>query len=191
MRISPYPLVMLIAVLAIAVGCRDDTSDGDSDAPMDTGSAATSNQTSDTGTPDDTDSIADTAIQEDTAEEDTSEPDTAEPDTAQPDLGLPEGCTWPGVAEPDDLATPELYTPRWAFEPWISKDISDGPDTYAFVDGFIDRDIPVGAVVLDSPWETQYNTFIPNEERYPDFDQMIVDMHARDVKVVLWITQMI
>ena len=32
---------------------------------------------------------------------------------------------------------PALHTPRWAFEPWISKDISTRDDTYAFVDGFI------------------------------------------------------
>ena len=51
------------------------------------------------------------------------------------------------------------FTPRWAFLPWISKDISDTADTYDFVDGFKKRDIPVGTVVLDSPWETNYNSF--------------------------------
>ncbi len=83
------------------------------------------------------------------------------------------------------------FTPRWAYRPWISKDISTGPDTFDFVGGFEARDIPVGAVVLDSPWETQYNTFVPNEARYPDFDAMVVNLHARDVKTVLWITQMV
>ncbi len=84
-----------------------------------------------------------------------------------------------------------VYTPAWAFEPWISKDISDGPDTYAFVEGFMSRDIPVGAVVLDSPWETNYNTFIPNPNRYPDFDVMVGDLKAQGVRTVLWITQMV
>ena len=42
-----------------------------------------------------------------------------------------------------------------------------------FVDGFKSRDIPVGVVVLDSPWETNYNTFVVNEDRYPDFEGMI------------------
>ena len=93
--------------------------------------------------------------------------------------------------EPENIPVPAIHTPRWAFEPWISKDISDGPDTYAFVDGFMERDIPVGVVVLDSPWETHYNTFIPNPDRYPDFEQMVADLRARGVRVVLWITQMI
>ena len=95
------------------------------------------------------------------------------------------------VEPEEEIAAPPIYTPRWAFEPWISKDISDGPDTYAFVQGFKDRDIPVGVVVIDSPWETHYNTFIPNEARYPQFEKMIADMHAQDVRVVLWVTQMV
>ena len=101
------------------------------------------------------------------------------PVSALPDAGPP----------PPEL--PRKYTPRWAFEPWISKDISDGPDTYAFVKGFKDRDIPVGAVVLDSPWETNYNTFTPNPKRYPDFAKMVADLHAQDVRTVLWVTQMV
>lgn len=90
----------------------------------------------------------------------------------------------------DDAAPPPVFTPRWAFRPWISKDISDGPDTYAFVEGFLERDIPVAVVVLDSPWETNYNTFEPNPERYPDFDRMVADLRVQGVRTVLWTTQM-
>jgi alpha-glucosidase (family GH31 glycosyl hydrolase) len=94
-------------------------------------------------------------------------------------------------SEPEPIPAPPRHTPRWAFEPWISKDISDGPDTYAFVKGFQDRDIPVGAVVLDSPWETHYNTFVPNPSRYPDFNEMVADMHGQGVRVVVWTTQFV
>lgn len=83
------------------------------------------------------------------------------------------------------------YTPRWAFEPWISKDISTGADTWAFVDGFRERDIPVGVVVLDSPWATHYNTFVPNPTRYPEFGKMVSDLRERGVRTVLWTTQMV
>ncbi len=92
----------------------------------------------------------------------------------------------PDVEPP--LESPKLHTPRWAFEPWISKDISDAADTYAFVAGFKERQIPVGAVVLDSPWETNYNSLVPNPNRYPGFGQMVADMHAQSVRVVLWTT---
>lgn len=97
----------------------------------------------------------------------------------------------PCVRTPDELPAVVPHTARWAFEPWISKDISDGPDTYAFVKGFRDRDIPIGAVVLDSPWETHYNTFIPNPTRYPDFNKMVADLHADDIRIVLWITNFV
>lgn len=97
----------------------------------------------------------------------------------------------PCVYTPQDIPAPKIHTPRWAFEPWISKDISNAEDTYDFVNGFRDRGIPVGVVVIDSPWETNYNTFIPNPRRYPGFDKMISDMHARGVRVVTWVTQMI
>lgn len=91
----------------------------------------------------------------------------------------------------DDVPEPPIHTPRWAFEPWISKDISDGADTRAFVQGFLDRDIPVGAVVLDSPWETHYNTFVPNPDRYPAFEDMVSELHDKGVRVVLWMTQFV
>lgn len=97
-----------------------------------------------------------------------------------------ERCT--DIAKEEPLPPPGTAIPRWVFEPWVSKDISDRADTYAFVDGFRERGIPVGAVVLDSPWETHYNTFTPNPSRYGDFPALVKDMHDRNVKVVLWIT---
>lgn len=114
------------------------------------------------------------------------------PDGGTPDSGTPDAsaCTFDAGAIPP-IPDPKRYTPRWAFEPWISKDISTGADTYDFVKGFQDRDIPVGAVVLDSPWETYYNSLIPNPARYPEFEKMVSDMHAKGVRVVLWTTQMI
>ncbi len=93
-----------------------------------------------------------------------------------------------------DLDTPPPVVPhtaRWAFDPWISKDISDRADTYAYVDGFRDRGIPVGTVVLDSPWETHYNTFVPNPARYGDLTSLVADMHSRGVRVVLWMTSLV
>ncbi|MGE0785492.1 MAG: TIM-barrel domain-containing protein [Sandaracinaceae bacterium] len=101
----------------------------------------------------------------------------------------PPACDFdPGA--PEDIPEPEVYTPRWAFEPWISKDISDRDDSYAFVDGFMSRDIPVGVLVLDSPWDVNYTTFQPNPDRYPEFGAMVSDMHDRGVRVVMWVTQM-
>ena len=98
----------------------------------------------------------------------------------------------PATSVPDAGPAPfPRHTPRWAFEPWISKDLSTAADTYDFVDGFRTRDIPVGVVVLDSPWETNYNTFVPNPSRYPEFPTLVADMRSRGVRVVLWTTPMV
>lgn len=113
---------------------------------------------------------------------------TPEPEQKPEDSGLDPSCT---RSDRDELAAPRRHTAKWAFEPWISKDISNRDDTYAFVDGFRSRGIPVGAVVLDSPWETSYNTFVPNETRYRDLPGMIRDMHDRGVRVVLWMTPLV
>ncbi len=153
--------VLLVLVVTGLVGCSDDGGERRPDAGADGGVDASVDVGSDVG----------------------------------PDVGL-DGGTDGGVSncdiEPEGpIADPQIHTPRWAFEPWISKDISDRDDTYDFVNGFIDRDIPVGVVVLDSPWETNYHTFVPNPDRYPDFEQMVTDFAADDVRVVLWVTQMV
>jgi alpha-glucosidase (family GH31 glycosyl hydrolase) len=103
--------------------------------------------------------------------------------------GIPAECQFRTAA--DDLPPPRIDTPRWAFRPWISKDISDDADTRAFVQGFEERGIPVGAVVFDSPWATHYNSMVVNPERYPRFDQLIDELHAKDIRVVMWMTQMV
>ncbi len=108
--------------------------------------------------------------------------------SAPPDDGS--ACTSDVLPEPA-LPVRAPHTPRWMFEPWISKDISTTDDTYAFVQGFRDRDIPVGVVVLDSPWETQYHTFVPSPTRYHDFERLVRDLHTQNVRIVLWMTQMV
>ena len=99
----------------------------------------------------------------------------------------PDACAYTDEPIPE----PAIHTPRWAFEPWISKDISTADDTRDFVGGFQSRDIPVGVVVLDSPWETQYNTFVPSPSRYPGFPELVSELGAGGVRVVLWVTQMV
>jgi alpha-glucosidase (family GH31 glycosyl hydrolase) len=111
---------------------------------------------------------------------------TSRPTTPQ-DGGTPSACTF-DAGPPEDVPSPAIHTPAWAFEPWISKDISNDADTRDFVEGFRQRDIPVGVVVLDSPWATNYNTFVPNPSRYPAFEKLVSDMHAKAVRVVLWTT---
>jgi hypothetical protein len=49
----------------------------------------------------------------------------------------------------------------------------------------------VGAIDIDSGWATGFNTFAPRPDLYPDFPGFVTQVHARGVRVILWMTSMI
>jgi len=71
-------------------------------------------------------------------------------------------------------------------EPWVWEDESTQESALALVDGYLERDIPVGAVIIDSPWATGYSTFEWDTTMYPDPQAMIDEMHSKGVKVFMW-----
>lgn len=79
--------------------------------------------------------------------------------------------------------------PAWAYEPWVWE---DNGNTRAAIEGVVkgyrDRSIPVGAVIIDSPWETHLNTLQWDTSRYPEPQKMIQNFHQQGVRVLLWIT---
>lgn len=81
--------------------------------------------------------------------------------------------------------------PEWAFHHWVWENESTQDSAIALVDGYLDRGIPVGAIIIDSPWETSYNNFEFDTARFPDPQGMIDYFHSRDVRVFLWITSAI
>ena len=91
------------------------------------------------------------------------------------------------AASPPPGTTPPL-TPRWAFEPWAWEDNTNTrQSTESLIAGYLSRQIPVGAVIIDSPWETAYNTLAWDTTRYPSPQAMIAGFHAQGVKVVMWL----
>jgi alpha-D-xyloside xylohydrolase len=96
---------------------------------------------------------------------------------ARDDLVLDE----PGTARPP-------LTPRWAYEPWVWEDEENDSDAVVgLVDTYRQRDIPVGVVVVDSPWATNYNTFEVSDE-FGNPERLISRLRDRDVRVVFWAT---
>ncbi|HOY63105.1 MAG: Alpha-xylosidase [bacterium ADurb.Bin236] len=82
-------------------------------------------------------------------------------------------------------------SPAWVFDHWVwEDDVNTEAAVWEMVDGYESRGIPVGAVVIDSPWSTEYNNFIWNTKAYPDPQGMIDRLHARGIKVILWATSM-
>lgn len=110
--------------------------------------------------------------------------------TLAPETETEDSECFPGPHEEEPEAP--MHTPRWAFEPWLSKDYSSADDTKAFVKASLDHGIPIGAVVLDSPWESDYNTFLfdSNPGRYPDAENFIRELGDKGVRVVVWMTQL-
>jgi alpha-glucosidase (family GH31 glycosyl hydrolase) len=96
---------------------------------------------------------------------------------------------FPGV--PPDTSRQAL-TPSWAFEVWMwEDDVNTAAAVWDMVNGCAKYDLPLRAVIIDSPWATAYNNFTWDEVRYPKPQQMIDDLHARGIKVVLWMTDFI
>lgn len=80
-------------------------------------------------------------------------------------------------------------TPAWAFEHIAWEDsINTTEGAKALVEGYLQREIPVGAVIIDSPWSTTYNDFNWDTQRYSDPKEMIHYFKSKDVKVLLWLT---
>ncbi|HEY1602716.1 MAG TPA: TIM-barrel domain-containing protein [Pirellulales bacterium] len=82
--------------------------------------------------------------------------------------------------------------PPWSMKPWLwEDDVNTTAAVWDLVDGCRDHDLPLGAVLIDSPWATRYNNFRFDEARYPDPRGMIDALHKRDVRLVLWMTNVI
>mmetsp|Transcript_10377 Transcript_10377/g.928 ORF Transcript_10377/g.928 Transcript_10377/m.928 type:complete len:107 (-) Transcript_10377:148-468(-) len=59
------------------------------------------------------------------------------------------------------------------------------------VNGYLKRNIPVGAINIDSGWSTGYNNFIWDKTKFPDPEKLVKDMHDLGIKVILWMTSFI
>jgi alpha-glucosidase (family GH31 glycosyl hydrolase) len=79
--------------------------------------------------------------------------------------------------------------PEWGYGFWKSRDIYEHREAVLEdFQGFLDRGIPLDAIVIDSPWATQYNTWRFNPHQFPDASEMISGMRRRGVRTVVWVT---
>jgi alpha-glucosidase (family GH31 glycosyl hydrolase) len=79
--------------------------------------------------------------------------------------------------------------PEWGYGFWKSRDIHEHQDDVLDdLDGFRRHSIPLDAIVIDSPWATQYNTWEFNPHQFPDAPGMIELMRSRGVRTVVWCT---
>jgi alpha-glucosidase (family GH31 glycosyl hydrolase) len=80
-------------------------------------------------------------------------------------------------------------TPRWALEHIVWEDNSNNQSVSEnLVNLYLEHNMPVGAIIIDSPWSTAYNNFEWDTQRYPNSTEMIEGFNAKKVKVILWLT---
>lgn len=78
--------------------------------------------------------------------------------------------------------------PDWVFKHWVWEDESTQQSALQLVADYQAHQIPVDAIIIDSPWETGYNTFEWDSSLFPNAQAMVDSLHAQNVKVVVWIT---
>ena len=79
--------------------------------------------------------------------------------------------------------------PEWAYGHWKSRDVYEHErDVLDDFEGYREHRLPLDAIVIDSPWETQYNTWEWNPHQFPDPEGLVRRMRARGVRTVVWIT---
>jgi alpha-glucosidase (family GH31 glycosyl hydrolase) len=79
--------------------------------------------------------------------------------------------------------------PEWGYGFWKSRDVHEHQDDVIDdYEGFRRNHIPLDAIVIDSPWATQYNTWKFNPHQFPDAPGMISRMRADGVRTVVWVT---
>ena len=79
--------------------------------------------------------------------------------------------------------------PEWAYGHWKSRDLYEHQrDVEADFEGYREHALPLDAIVLDSPWETQYNTWEFNPHQFPDPAGLIGRMREAGVRTVVWAT---
>lgn len=83
---------------------------------------------------------------------------------------------------------PQLL-PEWGYGFWKSRDVYEHQDDVLDdFGGFRRHQIPLDAIVIDSPWATQYNTWEFNPHQFPDPAGTIARMRAGGVRTVVWVT---
>jgi alpha-glucosidase (family GH31 glycosyl hydrolase) len=79
--------------------------------------------------------------------------------------------------------------PEWGYGFWKSRDVHEHQDDVMDdYEGFRRHEIPLDAIVIDSPWATQYNTWEFNPHQFPDAPGMVKRMRGDGVRTVLWVT---
>ena len=79
--------------------------------------------------------------------------------------------------------------PKWALGHVVWEDsINTQQAAELLVRLYKENHIPVGAIIIDSPWSMSYNDYNWNTDRYPEAGKMIQNLADQGVRTILWMT---
>ena len=79
--------------------------------------------------------------------------------------------------------------PTWAFAPLQWRNAVDGAqDVRDDMAAIRENGIPTGLIWLDNPWQTTYNSMVPDPAQFPEWDQLVADLHAQGFRTMAWST---
>lgn len=95
-----------------------------------------------------------------------------------------------------DLTGKPSLPAQWTFGLWLSTSFTtdyDEKTVMSFIDGMLDRDIPLSVFHFDCCWmrEFHWTDFVWDERVFPDPKGMIERIKAKGVKVCVWINSYI
>ncbi|MFD1715414.1 alpha-xylosidase [Amnibacterium flavum] len=82
--------------------------------------------------------------------------------------------------------------PAWSFGLWLTTSFTtdyDEATVNEFIDGMMERDLPLGVFHFDCFWMREFNwcDFEWDPRVFPDPDGMLARLHERDLRVCVWI----
>ena len=99
------------------------------------------------------------------------------------------GCLLATMAQTEQLSKNPPITPAWALGHIVWEDsLNTTQGATQLVNDYIERNIHVDAVIIDSPWSTTYNDFNWDRQRYADPMAMVKGFSEKGVKTILWVT---
>ncbi len=80
-------------------------------------------------------------------------------------------------------------TPAWAFSHIVWEDsLNTTTGSERLIEAYAKHNIPVDAIIIDSPWSSSYNDFQWDKQRYSNPDKMIKGFASKGIRTILWLT---
>jgi hypothetical protein len=92
----------------------------------------------------------------------------------------------PYIVKPVNLAGTNYQNWAHLHWVWLHNGQSNQQNVTDLVKGYKSHQIPLGAVNIDSTWATYFDNFEVNTEKFPDFAELVKELHDEGLKVILW-----